>query len=122
MGQIIVQYPKAEFFHAVCVLGEVLRIHALQHPEIFVNLHAFAEVVGPLRAFRHLVRPQQSVVVEAFNVSALVRQTVQLLVGLGRTMGTLYSRNSKGTSLQRLRWFSGGHGGGGRCEGSRLAT
>jgi hypothetical protein len=99
--------PKAGSFSAVGVFSEVFRVDALQHSEVFVNFDALAEKVSHLGAFGYLVGAQQSVVIQTLHVGAFVGEAGQLLVGLSVKRLTLYSWNSKGTSLQRLRWFSG---------------
>lgn len=81
---------KARSLSAVGILSKVLWVDTLQHTEIFVNFDAFVEVVGHLGALRHLVRSQQSVIVQTLHVSAFIGQTGKFLVGLDWDRVTLY--------------------------------
>ena len=92
---------------AVLVLCEVLGVPSLEGAEVFIDLEALVVVFGNLQALGHLVGSLCSVVVEALDEGAFVRETGELVVSLHKTESTLYSSNSKGTSLMRLRWFSG---------------
>ena len=92
---------------AVLAFGEVLGVPLLESAEVFIDLDAFLEVEGHLVALRDLVGALDSVVVEALGEGALVGEAGELVVGLRGGGGTLYYSNWKGTSLHRLRWFSG---------------
>lgn len=78
---------------AVSILSEVLRVDTLQKSKIFVYLDAFAEIMGHLLAFGYLVGSQKSIVIQTLHVSSLIRETRQLLIGLGYEKHTLYSWN-----------------------------
>ena len=92
---------------AVLILSEMFGIPPLEGAEVFIDLDAFLEVEGHLVALRDLVGTLHSVVVETLGEGAFVGEAGELVVGLGGGGGTLYYSNWKGTSLQRLRWFSG---------------
>lgn len=85
----------------------MLGVDPLQQSEVFVDLQAFLEKPIDLNALRHLKGTLVAVVIVALSESAFVGEAWEFVVGLDRFMGTLYSWNSKGTSLTRLRWFSG---------------
>ena len=92
---------------AVLTFSEMLGVPPLEGAEVFIDIDAFLEVEGHLVALRDLVGALDAVVVEALDEGAFVGEAGELVVGLGGGGGTLYYSNWKGTSLQRLRWFSG---------------
>lgn len=92
---------------AVLVLCEVFGVPPLEGAEVFIDLEALVIVFGHLQALGNLVGSLGSVVVEALDEGAFVGEAGELGVGLHGTQSTLYSSNSKGTSLMRLMWFSG---------------
>ena len=92
---------------AVLTLSKVLRVHLFHLTKVCIDFDALIEIPGHLLAFGYFIGTTHSVVVEAMNQGAFVHQAWESLIGLYYVIRTLYSWNSKGTSLVRLRWFSG---------------